>query len=175
MTQTEFHTWFYEQVTPRWPNWEIGAFEVGDWFAAFGRFSRERLTRAIRRLRTHEPAASPNTKKLLEIVKSIRLPEKRKPVTEQPRGMSIRQIEANFPKLYCLKDRLELIPILYKLGRDVKKIDNEAYEIAVEKGLIVPKAETKTERQKRKTKITRQLRALRLGDCLNESMSSLSH
>ncbi len=150
MTRNEFQTWFFEQVTPRWPKWKYGVFDVGDWFAAFGRYSRESLTSAVMKLRTHEPGASPNTKKLLEIVRAIRPPKPKQRVTEEDEGtlMPISEIKANFPKRYPLKDRVKMIAILHKIGRDARAIDEEAFKIACEKGLIVTKAKSKGQKEK---------------------------
>ena len=156
MTFQEFERWFFDQAKPRWPKWKISKFEVGDWYAAFGRYSRESLTSAVMKLRTHEAGASPNTKRLLEIVKAISPPRPRaRDTVDEDEGtlMPIRQIEANFARLYCLKDRIKMIAILHKIGRDAKAIDEEAFKIACEKGLIQEKPKPKTETEKEQSRL----------------------
>ncbi len=167
MTIHEFTNWFNEHVKPRWPKWKINKFDVGDWYAAFGKYSLETLTTAVMKLRTHEAGASPNTKKLLEIVKAISPPKpKARDTVDEDEGMlmPIKEIEANFAKLYPLKNRVKMIAILHKIGRDAKAIDEEAFKIACEKGLIKEARRTCHFEEESQT-TTRQSKAVRLGDC----------
>ena len=137
MERNEFNKWFIEQVKTRWPNWKLGCHDLDDWFAAFGKYDVDLLSRAVQRHRMQDASSQPNTKKLSGIVRSLAPIRRYKPAelsaaNPQPANAFWQKVRTTYPK----HQRIELITTLAKFYPDAREKDPQAYNWAIEKGLI---------------------------------------
>ncbi len=131
MNKKEFSDWFTRQVLPRWPTWQVNDITLADWFAAFSRFDKALLTRAIKHHKIYDDTSSPRTKKLLETIKKLRPPRPERPPAPQDgdrKGYTFEQHWEMIRTTQSKEKRIENMLGWYKCYPKAKEKDPEAYD-----------------------------------------------
>jgi len=137
MSKTDFLKWFNESVKGRWPKWEVSECVLGDWFSVFGGYDVAVLTEAVRRHRIYDDPAIPSTKRLLEIVRRLQPPKPVQPTTEKPKELlTVAKYWEKVRTTYSKEERIDAILRIAKWHPHARDKDPQAYDWAVEQGLI---------------------------------------
>ena len=142
MKKDEFYEWFVEQVKGRWPTWQVGSCDLEDWYFAFGGVDKGLLNKALRRHSIYDDPSRPSTKRLLELIRPLQ--PKPRPKKEPPPGkyITFRQFQENIPNMPKEK-RIRIMASYARFKPDAKRFDPEAWQWAVERGLIDENAKPK--------------------------------
>jgi len=134
MDKNEFKEWFDRQVRSRWPDWPVNDITLADWFAAFAKYDKDLLTRAVQYHKVCDDPSCPGTKKLFEIIRKL------SPSLRQESSPAETHTGEN-EKLCCVekhqqmirtkgtkRKRIEHILSLYLWYPKAREKDPEAYE-----------------------------------------------
>jgi hypothetical protein len=128
MDKNEFSEWYNQQVQPRWPTWQVNKITLADWFAAFGRFDKNLLTRAVQHHKIHDDPSSPRMKKLFEIIKKLCPPKPQALQNTSEKLYSPTQWWEMVRTTWSKEKRIENMLGFIKWYPKAKEKDPEAYE-----------------------------------------------